>query len=109
MVAPRARTQIDQLLRQSQTQFGEAAADRYRALLLDAFDQLLNDPVPVSARLAPVKRTAWMFHLRHVRARKAASERVASPRHFIVYRHDEVRLEIVQVLDDRMDLETRLS
>lgn len=50
-----------------------------------------------------------MLHLRHVRRRLAASERVASPRHLIVYRFTQDRLDVVQVLDDRMELVTRLK
>jgi plasmid stabilization system protein ParE len=35
-------------------------------------------------------------------------ERVAAPRHVVVYRFDDAKLEIVQILDDRMDIPRRL-
>lgn len=57
---------------------------------------------------APTSRTAWMFHLRHARRMVPATQSVARPRHFVVYRFNDQRLEIIQVLDDRMDLPKRL-
>ena len=100
-VVPAARQDIARLLRDSEARFGIKAADRYQALLEEAFNLLRRNPTPPSAGprgFAPSRLT--FFHLRHVRA----TVRIGRPRHFIVYEFDETNVRVVRVLHDAMDL-----
>jgi plasmid stabilization system protein ParE len=108
-VAPLAQSQIDTILRTSAVEFGEAAGARYRRLLTAAFRLLAQHPNhAVSKSLSLDHETVRVFHLRHARHLTPTSERVSSPRHVIAYRHDDLRIEIAQVLHDRMDIPARL-
>ncbi|HEV7229335.1 type II toxin-antitoxin system RelE/ParE family toxin [Brevundimonas sp.] len=99
---------MDDLLRESERRFGPEAARRYRALLAAAIAWLLREPETPTARPAPVMRPSRMVHLRSARRLMPVGERVAAPRHVVVYRFDDAKLEIVQILDDRMDIPRRL-
>ncbi|WP_087119937.1 type II toxin-antitoxin system RelE/ParE family toxin [Brevundimonas sp. SH203] len=109
VVAPLAQSQIDVILRTSTVDFGEAAGARYRMLLASAFRLLAEHPThAVSRSLSLDHETVRLFHLRHARHLMTPRDRVASPRHVIAYRHDDLRIEIAQVLHDRMDIPARL-
>lgn len=105
IVAPRAQRDIGEVLRTSETNFGVAAADRYRHLILRALEDLRRDPVRVAAsRDSRLPEGLWLYHLRHTNGRLEAGARVGRPRHFAVYRHDDRTLELVRLLHDAMDL-----
>jgi plasmid stabilization system protein ParE len=109
IVAPLAQSQIEAILRTSAVDFGEASGARYRMLLTAAFRLLAQHPRhAVSKSLSLDHETVRLFHLRHARHLPPPSERVSSPRHVIAYRHDDLRIEIAQVLHDRMDIPARL-
>ena len=56
-----------------------------------------------------VTDSLWTYHLRSSGRRAVRTERVAKPRHLIVFSRDAARLTIVRVLDDRMDISTQLA
>ena len=107
-VAPRAQRQIDKLLRYSEATFGTDASERYRLLVIATLNALTKDPEPAARLKAPVIRPTWLYHMMRTRALVTPLRRVASPRHFVVYRITKTHLEVVQVLDDRMDLPAHL-
>ncbi|WP_426025027.1 type II toxin-antitoxin system RelE/ParE family toxin [Brevundimonas sp. TSRC1-1] len=109
VVAPLAQSQIDAILRTGAVEFGDVASARYRVLFTAAFRLLAQHPNhAVSKSLSLDHETVRLFHLRHARHLATPSERVSSPRHVIAYRHDDLRIEIAQVLHDRMDIPARL-
>ncbi|NBB66030.1 type II toxin-antitoxin system RelE/ParE family toxin [Pseudomonas sp. ODNR1LW] len=109
VVAPLAQDQIGRILQASTEDFGQTAADRYRKLLSGAFHLLSRRPdQPLSRSLLLDDGVVSLFHLRHARRLAPSEERVASPRHVVVYRYDSACLLVAQILHDRMDIPARL-
>jgi len=80
---PAAR-QLDDILEESEENFGPAARDRYESLVLQALKDLLDNPARPG-----VRQGAGRLHydLRHSRIRVPKERgRVATPRHLIVGR-----------------------
>jgi plasmid stabilization system protein ParE len=107
VVAPDAEADFDEIIRTGAQAFGEAAAHRYRLLIQQAYADVLVRPdrpaspgVPDPLRLYPIRRS---------RLGVVAPDRVGQPRHVLVYRYDAMRLEIVRILHDRMDIPARLT
>jgi len=79
-----AERQIDDILEESEENFGPPARERYESLVLQALQDLLDNPArpgvrPVAGRLH--------YHLRHSRTRVPKERgRVGTPRHLIVAR-----------------------
>ncbi len=92
------------MLKWSREHFGEDAAGRYEALLLQAFRDLLADPTRLGARqrdeLGP---GTWVYHLASSRE-AVMGPRVGQPRHIIVYRIQLDVLQVLRVLHDSRDL-----
>ncbi|MBJ7510937.1 MAG: type II toxin-antitoxin system RelE/ParE family toxin [Brevundimonas sp.] len=75
VVAPRAQSQIEAILRTSAVDFGEAAGARYRLLLTTAFRLLAQHPNHAASKsLSLDHETVRLFNLRHARhlARQAS-------------------------------------
>ncbi|MBD8594651.1 MULTISPECIES: type II toxin-antitoxin system RelE/ParE family toxin [unclassified Pseudomonas] len=110
-----ARADIVDILRLSQTQFGDQARQRYQALILAALQALADTPYRIGSRdrdrdrdeLAPGLRS---YHLIYSRQQaKQTHGTVKSPRHIVFYRvaNDHV-IEVVRLLHDAMEVQLHL-
>ena len=112
VLSENARRDIVRVLRWSESNFGELAAARYRALLLQALRDIAENPErPGSSPRPEIKPGIRAYHLRSSRDRVAAtSDIVRSPRHFLLYRQRaEDIIEVVRVLHDARDLRSHLA
>jgi toxin ParE1/3/4 len=106
-VAETAADEIVSILAWSDKHFGEAARRRYDALILQAINDLAENPerpgVHVRTEIAESVRT---YHLKNSRDRvPLAAGRVREPRHFLLFRvRADESLEIGRVLHDGMDI-----
>ena len=105
---PGFRRDIQEVVAWSEDQFGALAADRYTLLIRQALHDLLEEPTRPGAKvrldLAP---DAYVYHLIFSRDR-VAGERVKSPRHFVIYRHTDDKVEFARLLHDSRDLARHL-
>jgi plasmid stabilization system protein ParE len=106
-IALEAERDIDALLTYSHRRFGPRSADRYRRLIDQALADLIEDAGRTGVR--PARPDLFIYHLRSSAARTPRSDRIARPRHIIVFRSDAAWLRVVRVLDDRMDIAGRLG
>ncbi|WP_024616655.1 type II toxin-antitoxin system RelE/ParE family toxin [Pseudomonas kilonensis] len=106
-----ARADIVDILRLSQTQFGDQARQRYQALILAALQAIADTPYRVGSHdrdeLAPGLRS---YHLVYSRQQaKQLHGVVKSPRHIVFYRvGDGDVIEIVRLLHDAMEVQLHL-
>ena len=110
-ISDAARTDIIDILRRSQTQFGDQARQRYQALILAALQAIASTPYRIGSHerneLAPGLRS---YHLVYSRQQaKHPHGTVKSPRDVVFYRvaNDEV-IEVVRLLHDAMDVQLHL-
>ncbi len=88
----------------SEEQFGVPAADRYGLLIRQALRDLLEDPTRPGTMARPdLAPHTYIYHLMFSRKR-VAGERVKAPRHFVLYRHIEEKVEFARLLHDSRDL-----
>jgi len=106
-----ARADIVDILRLSQTQFGDQARQRYQALILAALQAIVDTPYRIGSHerdeLAPGLRS---YHLIYSRQQaKQTHGMVKSPRHIVFYRvaNDDV-IEVVRLLHDAMEVQLHL-
>jgi toxin ParE1/3/4 len=106
-----ARADIIDILRLSQTRFGDQARQRYQALILAALQAIAGTPYRVGSHerdeLAPGLRS---YHLIYSRQQaKHPHGTVKSPRHIVFYRvaNDDV-IEVVRLLHDAMEVQLHL-
>lgn len=98
-------------MRWSLENFGDAAARRYNSLLMQAIDDITQDPTRLGVVSRPeIAANARVFHLWHARKRAGAgAECVKKPRHFLLFRiAADNYLEIGRVLHDGADLARHL-
>jgi toxin ParE1/3/4 len=110
VVSGPARRDIAAMLKRSWQEFGEDAARRYEALLLQALRDVAEDP----ERPGSIERPEIMasgvrtYHLWHSRSRTEGLV-VKNPRHFLLYRRREDGvIEIARVIHDARDLARHL-
>ena len=105
----RAERDIVNCLRWSYEQFGEVAAQRYRFLIQVATMAILKDPQCAGSKAFPSKfDNVRLYHLRYSRGQAALSGWIVkAPRHFLVYRHTDSRLELLRLLHEKSDFETQ--
>jgi toxin ParE1/3/4 len=110
-ISSAARADVLDILRLSQTQFGDQARQRYQTLILAALQVLADTPFRIGSHdrdeLAPGLRS---YHLIYSRQQaKHTHGTVKSPRHIVFYRvaNDDV-IEVVTFLHDAMELELHL-
>ena len=109
-VAVEARIAVAAALAVSFDEFGLSAAERYRALIQQAYRDLIENPErPGVAAPEELPGDIRLYPIRYANARMSKSERVGHPRHIIAFRYDTERVEIVQFLHDSMDFPARLS
>ena len=79
-----AERQLDDILEESEENFGPAARERYESLVLQALEDLLDNPARLGVRQVAGR---LHYHLRHSRSRVPKERgRVGTPRHLIVAR-----------------------
>ncbi|CAN5410459.1 type II toxin-antitoxin system RelE/ParE family toxin [soil metagenome] len=106
-VAPQARRDIVEITQASRKAFGDAAALRYRDLVIAGIGALAEQPAQRAAKTHEgVRSSAWTYHLRLFRQ---TPPRIRKPRHLIVYTYDDEFLRVLRVLHDAMDLPRQLS
>jgi len=104
-IAPLALSDLGEILAWSESRFGPATADRYRALIEAALDDIREDPERRGVRPVGARR---LYHLRSSRSR-LFGETVAEPRHFLVFRATPEVVTLLRVLHDAMDLPARAT
>lgn len=105
---PDFRRDIQNALTWSEKPFGPAAADRNAALIRQTMRDLLENAVRRGAKMRPdLVPGAYVYHLMSSRDR-VSGERVKSPRHFVLYRYTNGRIEFARLLHDSRDLERHL-
>ncbi|MCD5978882.1 type II toxin-antitoxin system RelE/ParE family toxin [Pseudomonas quasicaspiana] len=106
-----ARADIVDILRLSQTQFGDQARQRYQALILAALQAIAEKPYGVGSRdRDELARGLRSYHLIYSRQQaKHPNGTVKSPRHIVFYRavNDDV-IEVVRLLHDAMEVQLHL-
>ncbi|MBN3862180.1 type II toxin-antitoxin system RelE/ParE family toxin [Pseudomonas frederiksbergensis] len=98
---------IVDILRLSQTQFGDQARQRYQALILAALQAIADTPSHDRDELAPGLRS---YHLIYSRQQaKHPPGTVKSSRYIVFYRvaNDDV-IEVVRLLHDAMEVQLHL-
>ena len=105
--SPGAGADLDEVLFESASRFGAAAADRYRRLIAAALRDLRTDHRRLNVRTHPgLAAKVYVYHLRYSDKRAAG---VSNPRHMIVFRLGEDTLTVLRLLHDAMDLTRHLS
>lgn len=109
VLAPDALTDLRDILRWSRERFGAEAAKRYRTLLLQALQDLLEDPRRAGSQERPdiLADGVRSYHLLFSR-RSVAGEPVKTPRHFVIYRCRDGELQVARLLHDSRDLPRHL-
>ncbi len=109
-VAGPARRDIATIVKRSLREFGENAALRYEALILQALSDIGADHRRPGSKEHPeiMIEGARTYHLEFSRSRVSGS-RVKEPRHFLLYRRraDGV-IEVARILHDASDLARHL-
>lgn len=107
VVAPAAEADFDEIIRTSVEAFGQKAAHRYRLLIQQSYADVLVRPARPQASGVP--DDLRLYPIRLSRLGVPAPDRVAQPRHVLVYRHRGDSVEIVRILHERMDIPARLN
>lgn len=104
----KAENDFREIIRASQSDFGNQAAIRYKRLILVALREIANDPKLQGHR--EFEGIAYLYHIRYSSKRASMdSIKVRNPRHFVVYRILKSGIiEITRILHERMDLPNRL-
>jgi plasmid stabilization system protein ParE len=101
---PGFRRDIQEAVAWSEVKFGASAADRYGLLIRQALRDVLEEPTRPGAKARPeLAPHAYVYHLIFSRER-VAGERVKAPRHFLLYRHMNEKVEFARLLHDSRDL-----
>ncbi|MCL2455132.1 MAG: type II toxin-antitoxin system RelE/ParE family toxin [Micrococcales bacterium] len=104
-----AQADILQILAWSSTQFGQAARERYQALIAAALRDIAERrDGPGSTARPELGPGVLTWHLRQSRARSTGGN-VHRPRHFVVFRIDTDTVIVGRVLHDSMELRHHLD
>jgi len=106
VVSAVARRAFKDILAHSRKRFGPGIEDRYRRLFVRAFADLRADPGRRGVRT--FGGGLHLYHLRSSRTGIAPPDRIARPRHLIVFRYDDETVEILRLLYDGMDIPAQL-
>ncbi|WP_296180317.1 type II toxin-antitoxin system RelE/ParE family toxin [Pseudomonas sp. UBA1879] len=110
-ISQAALSDITDILRHSQVQFGTEARLRYQTLLQTAMEDVARTPSRIGSsmrdEIAPGLRS---FHLTYSRKRASGAQRlVQNPRHILFYRiADDQVIEVVRILHDAMEARLHL-
>lgn len=108
-LTPAARVDIVDALGWSLENFGESVRDGYNALIFATLDAIGSNPNLVGSHdRSDLAAGLRMVHLRTGRDEVSpAVRRIASPRHFVVYRQVDEVVQVVRLLHDAMDISAR--
>jgi toxin ParE1/3/4 len=96
---------IDEILANSETEFGGRIAVRYQRLIGLAIDALARDPERIGVRQTPdTPSGVYWFHLRSARTMAPPDERIGKPRHLILFTVTDTHIFILRLLHDSMDI-----
>ncbi|MCC5872009.1 MAG: type II toxin-antitoxin system RelE/ParE family toxin [Gammaproteobacteria bacterium] len=101
-----ARGDIVDILARTHERFGDLAAKRYEILIITALRDIAAEPDRPGSRHRPELGQgvrSWHLVLSRDRARRE-SGMVRRPRHFLIYRVDDDRVDVGRVLHDAMEL-----
>ena len=99
-----ARQDISHVLQWTQHAFGAAGRTRYEALISNALIDLRADPSRAGVRPRDdIGAGVYTYHLASSRQRVATGQRVAQPRHLLIFRVNASTIEIARLLHDAMD------
>lgn len=104
-----AKRQLDDILDESEEKFGLMVRERYASLVVQALEDLLDNPARPGVRHVAGR---LHYHLRHSRTRVPKERgRVSTPRHLIVARVDGEDLLVLAFGYDGMvdELATRIE
>lgn len=109
-MAAAAQADVRDIAAHSRRVFGDAAHHRYRALLVQAIQDICVDPYRLGSVGWPAG-TLRIYHLRHSRRRAwVQGQMVLEPRHLLLYEQTQPdMIDILRVLHDAMDLERHVS
>ena len=106
----KALKDIEDYLYWSLEHFGKEAAHRYKVLLAVAISEVRDNPTLIGSNeiegfSPPVRK----YHIRHSRQNASVQGLIVKqPRHFILYRVTDNRLQILRVLHDQMDIDANI-
>lgn len=110
-ISDTALSDITDILRHSQAQFGTGGRLRYQELLRTAIEDLARVPDRIGSSLRDdITHGLRSFHISHSRRRAASTHgMVQHPRHVVFYRvaNDHV-IEVVRILHDAMEARLHL-
>lgn len=101
-----AQADIDDVLEWSVFRFGESIRDGYQALIEATLASIAHDPeIAGSHDRRDLGRGIRTLHLRTCRNDVSpAVRRIASPRHFVIYRQVGKVIQVVRLLHEAMDI-----
>lgn len=103
-----AQRDIEQTLNWSADNFGAAARQRYQRLIGRALLVIRDNDPPTSRDAGDIDPSLRLYHLRSARS-SASADRVAHPRHFIVYRRDSDWTIVLRIPHGASDLPSRFQ
>ena len=107
-VSDEAAKRLTQIISDSEAMFGEAAAHRYRCLILQCFYDLKHNPYRIGGKNRDDIFAGCMFwHMRLSRARAVASPK--HPRHNIIYEVIKDTVHIIEILHEAMEPRNHLG
>jgi toxin ParE1/3/4 len=90
--------------------FGLPAMQRYDALIFLAAEDIRDIPDRLGVTFAHEgNQEELAYHLRFSSKRLPKGNKVAHPRHFIIFSIDENAIDVKRILHDSMDIESQLS
>jgi toxin ParE1/3/4 len=99
----RAADRIDHILLESARRWGIDAAARYYRLILTALSAVGENPTLAGSREVPRIAGLRTYHLHSARRLVPREQRVAEPRHLIIYRvAPDGAVEVLSLVHDRM-------
>ncbi len=111
IIAPKARSDIANILAWTEENFGPQTLKRYANLIATAIEQIAKDPERVGSSQRPeIGEHCRTYHLYFSRkSTGSAGDRIRQPRHLLLYRVTASnKLEIGRVLHDSMDFQANL-
>ena len=111
IIAPKARSDIANILAWTLDNFGPQMLHRYGKLIAAAIAEIAANPeLAGSVKRAEIAEHCRTYHLIHSRKKAGGrGNRVRHPRHFLLYRATESNVvEIGRVLHDSMELDQHL-
>jgi toxin ParE1/3/4 len=111
VIAPKARSDIAEILAWTAENFGPRTMKRYAKLIQTAIEAVAADPqLAGSLERQAIAERCRTYHLSWSRKKAGhAGDRIRNPRHFLLYRVTESStVEIGRILHDSMELAMHL-